>query len=278
METIAIIVTICVFVGGILWYVITEPKRKAKEQEQLKAQRAEKERIDREYRTPRSGMQNGKLLMTFYSNVKEGMGKAVCLFLDKSGIVVFDYASGKWARKIQFSALEMDNDTYSFHPAKLVYTGATVGGFHTGGFHTEEAYCTQGHRKSGNGVICCAVDGKERPILFIKVHEPAFQKALYSYTRKSDDNETLKQYFGKGEYVIPLLDLSSKAKETSKFFLEAALAQNNSYGAAAAMSRASTSRFRSMKVCESLAKSLNELMDKIEEYGAEKVIDAYNKE
>lgn len=255
-----------------------KPIKKKKKPEEIRGEE-EKNRIMREYSTPQKALQNAKLLMTICGDVTKGMEQGICLFLDKSGkVIVIDYKNGLWATTIRFDALEMDYDTYSLHPAKLVYTGATVGGIHTGGFHTEEAYYTQRHTKSGNGTVYCTVVGKKSPITFIVVHEPAFQEALYSYTRKSDDNETLRQYFGEGEYVIPLLDLSSKAKEISKLFMEGALAQNNSYAAAAAMSAASTSRFRSMKVCKSLAKSLNELMDKIEEYGAERVIEAYNKE
>ena len=39
---------------------------------------------------------------------------------------------------------------YQNHAAKLVYTGATVGGIHTGGFHTTDAYTSESAGKSSN--------------------------------------------------------------------------------------------------------------------------------
>lgn len=284
METIAIIVTICVFVGGILWYVITEPKRKErekreKEEEKIRRQEEKEKwqdikRIEKQYETLELAKKNGKLLMAFYGDVKEGMKGAVCLFLDKSGIVVTDYANRMLAQKIRFSVVEMDNDTYSYHPAKLVYTGASAGGFHTGGFHTEGAYYTQGHRKSGRGAVCCTVAGKKRPIMFIEVNEPALKKALSGFTRGSGSHEALTKYFGKGKSVIPLLKLDSKERS---FFEEAALAQNNTYNAAMMMSLAQTSTFLTMEECQACVQVLNKLMEQIEENGAEKVIESYSK-
>ena len=43
--------------------------------------------------------------------------------------------------------------TGTYHPEKIVYTGATVGGVHTGGIHKEEAYVSTKSSANGNGYI-----------------------------------------------------------------------------------------------------------------------------
>ena len=41
----------------------------------------------------------------------------------------------------------------TYHPEKIVYTGATVGGVHTGGIHKEDAYVSASGSSNGRGYI-----------------------------------------------------------------------------------------------------------------------------
>ena len=53
----------------------------------------------------------------------------------------------------EFWVSKSQNYSATYHPEKLVYTGATVGGVHTGGIHKEEAYVSSSGSYNGRGYI-----------------------------------------------------------------------------------------------------------------------------
>ena len=68
---------------------------------------------------------------------------------------------------------------YKNHDAKLVYTGATVGGIHTGGFHTTEAYTSESAGPSSGNVHVFVryEDGSTTEIKKIKLTPELLEKA-----------------------------------------------------------------------------------------------------
>lgn len=235
MEIVALIVTICVLVVGILWYVITEPKRKEKE----KREEEEKDRIRQEqkhrrqvenrkkgeerrkfsgiYKTLEAARENGRILMTLYGEEKSRhLGpqySIVHIYLDiKTQKFVAVNEGEAWGKVLavdtafRFHAVPLQASKLTYQPAKTVYTGATVGGFHTGGFHTEEAHLRVSKQgKSGGGIVCCAVNGKNFPVLYIDVLDDEYRKKLSTHTKKSDGDKILTDYFGEGKAIIPLI-------------------------------------------------------------------------
>ena len=277
METIAIIVTICVFVGGILWYVITEPKRKEREkrekeeekirrqEEEIRRQEEQREftRIRNKYRTLEDAEENGRILMTLYGEEESRrLGpqySIVHIYFDTKAKKFVAVNEGKAWRKVvavdtafRFHAVPLQASKLTYQPAKTVYTGATVGGFHTGGFHTEEAHLRVSKQgKSGGGIVCCAVNGKNFPVLYIDVLDDLYKRELSTHTKKSDGDKILTDYFGKGKVIIPLIKydypaLASLMLSRSWIFDGCGLVSSNT-----------AEKSLDLEICERIANKLN---------------------
>lgn len=73
------------------------------------------------------------------------------------------------SESVDFFVTKSGSLGYDYHPAKTVYTGATVGGVHTGGFHEEKAYVTEKINRTGNGIIYANLGGNKIELKTIRI-------------------------------------------------------------------------------------------------------------
>lgn len=246
-----------------------EEERRLEEAEKQAEKRAAVQRIHQAYSTPKEASKNGELLMKLYSDPKK-VDEALHVYLDKSGkIFVVNHKSERIINvdSLDFQVVQVYNETYTYHPERTVYTGATVGGIHMGGIHTEGAHYSERKLRSGNGEVHFTIEGKDQAVLFIAVTEALLKNAgksspLTSLTIESGSNKTLKEFFGTGEYIIPLVNLDSS---TSDMYRNTALVGGNLYHAAEMFSRAKSSGCLPMGTCRQIANELNRLIDMIAE-------------
>ncbi len=62
-------------------------------------------------------------------------------------------------RNVNFSVKSKEIITYTYHPSKVIYTGASVGGVSMGGFHTTQDYTTTKSHETKNGYVSMSADG-----------------------------------------------------------------------------------------------------------------------
>ncbi|MBQ8649430.1 MAG: hypothetical protein IJ470_05120 [Clostridia bacterium] len=66
---------------------------------------------------------------------------------------VFEFDDEKGFYYLKFTSIMSEDYSGKYHPEKVVYTGATVGGIHTGGIHKEDAYVSVNETDNGRGYV-----------------------------------------------------------------------------------------------------------------------------
>ena len=113
---------------------------------------------------------------------------------------------------------------YKDHAAKVVYTGATVGGVHMGGFHTENAYKTVSDVKK-TGFYDVWVKENDRGLASKKFCLQKIVLANEALVREAEADPLLAPYL-EGN-VLVLIGLDTYMTESEQMFYEAALRSNN---------------------------------------------------
>ncbi len=156
----------------------------------------------------------------------------------------------RWAIRngFVFSTLDMTDDIYSYHPTKVTYTGATVGGVHTGGFNVDGAHYTKSQSKSGRCAIkfSYATDAKEFVVFKIKLND-----RLLNEIRK---NEAIKMYLDENDYLVLFNNNSSLSEDLSHY--AANTFSSNQYAAMQAQSMAVSDKFLREEECKTIIKWL----------------------
>lgn len=235
------IVLFIVFVVGIFYWLNHSTERINREVQERR------QLYDYCYQTEVEAKKVATLLMTIYSGLDEKKSDIVQIYRNNQGQLILVDHQKKTAGElpVEFSAMEMKNDNYTYHPAKTTYTGVTVGGIHTGGFHTTEAHYTQSQTSSGNGVVYCKF-GDDRLVIRIKLDD----KLLAEFKETPD----FRHLVGKDNIATLINTYSSSGAA----YTQAALSSANKYDAAAMLSRAGTSHFLPMDLCTRLAYWLNQ--------------------
>lgn len=254
------------FIIGVFIVVLLQGKETAPPKPKSSRTREEEKCIFHEkYSTPQEAEYHAKLLMTLYNKPREGLTAALQIFLDESGeLVLVDYKNQTATTSFYFSAIQLDNTAYSYHPAKSVYTGATVGGIHTGGVHTEGAYYTETKHGSGNGAVICIAVHIDFTTLYIEVHDKNLlsdikkDPTLAALITKSGNYKILHKQFGPGRNILPFVNLNPS---NSTMYQSAALNAGSLYKAAGLLSLSSTSMACPMEICNQAASALNQMLD-----------------
>lgn len=84
----------------------------------------------------------------------------------------------------KFTVTKSQNYSGTYHPEKVVYTGATVGGVHTGGIHKEEAYVSVKSSSNGNGYIEY-FDPSIVPITKVRIDSVTLSERLLNEAKKN---------------------------------------------------------------------------------------------
>lgn len=111
--------------------------------------------------------------------------------------------------------------SYKYNPAKLVYTGATVGGIHTGGFHTTEAYISEHYTggSTGKGHVFIVCEKKIVGIEKIYLVGDLYQSAL--------KNERIKKFMVDNYISFRNHGEEAKLTQTEQMALQAAIKSGN---------------------------------------------------
>lgn len=123
---------------------------------------------------------------------------------DTNTLTLFERSS-KNAKVIKVE--EMSDYNLTYHPSRIVYTGATVGGVHTGGFHETENYysvdrrCTKKYHLTYNGAGVKPED--YCPIYIIKLSS--------SMVKEAKENPNVSKYLTEENTLV----LTNKAKTNS---------------------------------------------------------------
>ena len=126
----------------------------------------------------------GKLVVTFsdqrnYSS-SSGFGKKVEVFLRPDGTMY--YTINRYGKTEGVPRLSVNKGgvlSYSYHPSKAIYTGATVGGVTTGGVHFTQAYNTEHYNPSDTGYIVLEAGSEKitvQNIIFSDLTKKAFRR------------------------------------------------------------------------------------------------------
>ena len=140
---------------------------------------------------------------------------------------------------------------YDYHPAKTVYTGATVGGVHTGGFHEEKAYVTERAHDSGKGTIYAAFEDKKIVVKKITIaydiHDLFKRDKAYQLYVKS--------------FVIYCYNDSNYAKETTSMMVNQLSNSQSYYQSEALLSTIANERHLPMQQCKEILGLINRIMN-----------------
>ena len=117
---------------------------------------------------------------------------------------------------------ELELTEQSYHPGKLVYTGATVGGIHTGGFHKEKAYISErskGSNKYGLYLYITkpdAIPGSDNNKAYVKIDEILVSKTIFDNL-----HDTIKAYAQEHKLILKHNKVSEENANLMKYATEA---------------------------------------------------------
>lgn len=131
---------------------------------------AEEERLKEYERLQKT---EGNLLLSFEIGKEGKQEKSIGVYQREDGTKYYSYSKEgvKYEGVPQVQIVENSLVTYTYHPSKLVFTGASVGGVATGGFHSTNDYYTQRSSKSGKGMVGIEVAGKREIVMRITFSE-----------------------------------------------------------------------------------------------------------
>lgn len=140
------------------------------------------------------------------------------------------------------------NLTYKYNPAKIVYTGATVGGVTTGGFHTEEEHYALGSGgKSGKYYLRAKLSaGKYMSIDRIHLTDELVEEAK--------QNPNVKKFLRGKTLVLAHRGKATQLKEDEQDVYMRAVQRHDEAAMYAASQRAINAKKLTREECESILK------------------------